>query len=163
MDSTARFSRDVHDFLTRSGWFPGRRVDPARWSLVLDHPERPDGFQLSDPARAALEEFGGLQFRPGRTGVDHSPASVDFDPLTARGEEDRFDAWSKAIESRLYPLAGDLYGMYWVAMDVGGRVFLVGPSLRYVGKDITEGIENLVLGRNPPDFFELEVEDDEEG
>jgi hypothetical protein len=64
------------------------------------------------------------------------------------------------------PAAGStsvMWDLQHRAMDDGGRVFLVGPSLRYVGKDITEGIENLVLGRNPPDFFELEVEDNEDG
>jgi hypothetical protein len=34
----ARFSRPVAEHLIRAGWFPERRVDPTKWSRVLDHP-----------------------------------------------------------------------------------------------------------------------------
>jgi hypothetical protein len=158
MDRPERFSREVADVLSRSGWFPGRRVDVSQWSDVLDETDQPDGFRLPSTARAALEEFGGLSIRQRGPGVDYARPSVTFDPLSASGEEDRFDEWSKRIESRLYPLGEDLYGTYWMAMDEQGRVFLVGPELHYAGPDMDAAIENLVLGRRPADFFTVTSE-----
>ena len=160
LDSHDRFSKDVEDVLIASGWFPGRRVDASRWSQGLDHPEQPDGFRLSDAARAALEEFGGLKVRQKAPGVDYARSSFDLDPLTLMGEEDRFEGWSRALGSRLYPLGQDYYGTYFLAMDEQGRVFSMANELHHVGRDIAEAVENLILGRRPADFFKVTLEEE---
>jgi hypothetical protein len=155
-----RFSEDARDVLMAAGWFPGRRIDVSGWSRALDHPEQPDGFRMTHLARAALEEFGGLKIRQSARGIDYARSSFDLDPMLLSGEEDRFDDWSRALGSRLYPLGEDYYGTFFLAIDELGRIFSMANELHYVGLEIAEAVENMILGRRPEDFFKVTIDPD---
>ena len=114
-----RFPGEVERVLRRSGWFPGRRVETARWRAMLD------GLDMHPAAEGFLSEFGGLSVDihgPGRTAA-RTP--FELDPSLCSGEEDRFREWGVAIERSLYPLGELDGGRFFLGMDDRGLICLV--------------------------------------
>jgi hypothetical protein len=141
-DADSDYLRSV---LERAGWYEGRAEEGLvqEWSRLLDSPE---GFRMSEPAKRALAEYGGLHLVASGPGRDFARGSVDFDPTLAEGEEARFDAFKEVAGSKLYPL-GEAYGGHvYVAMDEHGGVYLLMDSIQRIGASIRDAVSAIVLG-----------------
>jgi len=137
----------VRQLLWNAGWRPDRQdcKAVAEWREKIDGP---GGFEMSEAARQALAEFGGIKIEVRGRGIDFAKTSVHIDPTLAIGEESRFEVFGKQLGSRLYPLgeAGD--GHAFLAIDGRGMVYLVmDDAIKRVGRSMAEAIESLVLGR----------------
>lgn len=138
--------RAVEEVLTGAGWYPGRR-EVARaeaWSRALD---KEGGFRMSEAARKALEEFGGLKISVDGEGVDVAKCSFWIDPTLAVGEEDRFGDLGHPLGIRLYPLGEAAEGNAFLGIDEFGQIYMVHDELYWIAPSMAEAAEALILGK----------------
>jgi hypothetical protein len=140
-----RFTPTVDEVLRKAGWSPGRRVPDDQvdaWCRMLG-----DGFTLSDAARAALAEFGGLEVAQSGPGVERAREPFELDPILAVGEEDRFQLYTEAYGLDLFPLGEAAGSHYFLAIDPTGRTYLVMDDIQLLAESFDEALESLVLGK----------------
>lgn len=123
-----RFPQQVFDDLWAAGWRPGRNVavDVDEWlERTLIHHELP----LSEHARAALDEFGGLdipQWGPG--GKPGAGFTSRFYPCKGRPPTTpEIVEFADIIGKAVFPIGGNDDGPSHIVMDTEGRVFLLNP------------------------------------
>jgi hypothetical protein len=141
-----RFSSEVANVLRASGWQPGRRTSARQldaWATALG-----GGFEQSSAARSVLEEFGGLKIQQAGAGLEIARQDVEFDPLLALHEDDRFREL-QALTGRVFPLGEVWGGMSFFAISEEGRVFAVMSAVDLLGDTIDQALEVLIRGLRP--------------
>ena len=137
-----QFSDVVVDALKNSGWQPGRRVDDSTirgWLRSLE------GFEVNGAAERVLQEFGGLKIDQRGPGVSVARGPINFDPMKASGEDDRFADFA-SLTGKLFPL-GEVWGGYALfAISPDERVFAVMDDVWLVGESFAEALDHLVRG-----------------
>jgi SUKH-3 immunity protein of toxin-antitoxin system len=137
-----RFPGLVERALRRAGWFPGRRVETARWRAMLVGPD------MHPAAEVFLGEFGGLLVDVHGSGRTAARTRFELDPSLCAGEEDRFRDWGVEIGRSLYPLGELDHGRYFLGMDDRGLIYLVETWLASFGAD-DQGLIALCEGTMP--------------
>ncbi len=144
-DRSERFNGPVYDVLTRSGWYPGRKVPElvANWVKRLDRPAR---FSIFPTAETFLLEFGGLRIDQDGPGISCARTPFHLNPLLALGEYEYFEDYARQVESTFYPLGEMDGGDSFLAIDCSGRVFGIKNILSIIGLNIEDALANLILG-----------------
>lgn len=136
------WTTETTELLRNAGWYAGRSQTKRaiEWQSEL---ETPSGFRMSQRAREALEEFGGLCVESKGPGIYCARGGFNFNPSLAVGEEDRF---SEAPELDVFPL-GEIYdGHAFAGIGPSGRVYLIGDFVEVIAEDIYCAIEAILLG-----------------
>jgi hypothetical protein len=140
--------------LRKSGWFPERHV--------LSTLKLPEGFDLLEPARRVLDEFGGLSLNfvytleYGKNLSKHNQsASIVIDPALCAEEieKESISFHSQEIGYPLYPL-GVYYDESYSAPDCStiliddlGRLFLIAFWMdTFLGETFEIALDNLLTG-----------------
>ena len=131
--------------LQDAGWSPSRDVSQQAEKWLNELCER-GRFPRLEVARAILGSFGGLHLQPSGHGEDFAPGPIDFDPLLAIGEEDRFQRFEEG-KRKLFPLGEVDNGHAFLAVDDEGHLYVVGDELMAMGDSLEEGLSNLIHGR----------------
>jgi hypothetical protein len=131
------------------GWRPGRKVDVTSWEAAFANSE----CRMHQAAGAFLAEFGGLTIPYGGPGLTRAREKLEFDPLLALGEEDRFADWSGLIDRTLFPVGELDHGRYFLGIDEAGEIYLVADWLARFGS-IPQGLDRLILGDQPDPIFD---------
>jgi len=141
----SRFSQEVDQLLKTAGWYEGRSVPGLveSWQKEL---ERRGGFRLSQAARSALNEFGGLHILSKGTGVACARSDLHINPLLVSGEEDRFFSFECFQRKAVFPLGEAILGHVFAAIDEDTNVYLVMQEVHYVANSFEAALENLLLG-----------------
>ncbi|WP_305789927.1 SUKH-3 domain-containing protein [Symbioplanes lichenis] len=148
-----RFPPDVHLILTKAGWFPGRDVSETieAW---LEQKAGPLGhFPLSDAARAALDEFGGLVLA---TTIDPAHRTL-FYPAAEQVAISQTIGFAEEYEDEdgyagpAFPIAFHENGPAEIVMDPRGRVFsLHWSDDLFLGNSIDEALITMCRTTSPP-------------
>ena len=140
-----RVSEQVTKALDRAGWRDGRKIvgEVERWRTEL---AASDQFFLSESARAALTEFGGLTIVPRRSRGPMAAAPVELNPMRAEGESERFQEMEAIAGEPLYPLGIYDNGNQFLAIAPSGSVFLVMDNIVYVRSMFDRALEALLTG-----------------
>ncbi|MGW5353621.1 SUKH-3 domain-containing protein [Streptomyces sp. NPDC004031] len=134
-----RFSREVHEVLTRAGWFPARQAEVDLSGEGLS------GFAWHQAARLFLAEFGGISVEIEGPGVNVAREPFLFDPEVAVGEEDRFEVASERFGRALCPVGEIGRGEFFLAIDEDAVMYLLARDAFSLGP-VDEALEKLVLG-----------------
>jgi SUKH-3 immunity protein len=148
-----RFSEYTYKVLEKAGWFPGRH---AFSTLLL-----PDGYDLYEPTRLVLDEFGSLSlnfFYSTTYGKNFhrrdQKANIEIDPSLCADEiaGGSTPEFSQMIQHPLYPLAV-YYDDSWdpdssnILIDDLGRIFLKAFwTDTFVGETFDIALNNLLAG-----------------
>lgn len=106
--------------ITDSGWSPTRRIDITAWVDRLES----EGYTVSPPAAAILQNFGNLALHPPAVPEARWPASpLVFDPIeVGHGMYERYMDLESALGHRMTPLAADSTGTTFVLILDDNRV-----------------------------------------
>jgi hypothetical protein len=139
-----RFSKTVDLTLRDVGWFPSRNLGDqvGEWASEL----RSDGFEIFPEAERVLAEFGGLDVDQDAPGLNCAREPFRLVPTLAAGEADRFAEFAEYLKTTLYPLGEATWGNYFLAIGESGQVFLLMEDIRFLGQNIEEALEHLILG-----------------
>ncbi|WP_306206003.1 SUKH-3 domain-containing protein [Actinoplanes sp. RD1] len=147
-----RFPPDVHLILAKAGWHPGRNVSDTIDAWLERHAKFLREFPISDAARAALDEFGGLIVS---SLVDRHRAL--FYPAAERLATMRASGFAEEYEDEAtyagpgFPLAFHENGPSELVMDRLGRVFLLHWAEDFfLGHSIDEALITLCRVVNLP-------------
>jgi hypothetical protein len=132
---------EVSEILRRSGWRPSRRVEIVGWCDWLGQFD----FEVHDSFREFISEFGGLAIEERGEGEVRAREPIEFDPDSARGEEDRFQGWNRIVGKTILPIGELDQGRYFLGIDEDGAIYVMVDWLGRFGIGI-EGLENLILG-----------------
>ncbi|WP_202609546.1 SUKH-3 domain-containing protein [Herbidospora solisilvae] len=143
---------EAERILARAGWEPGRQVDISAWRSRLEE----DGFVMHHAAERFLREFGDLVVPYGGPGISRAREALEFDPLLAIGEGDRFAEWSETVGKSICPIGELDQGRFFLGIDEDGMIYLMSDSLARFGAG-DAGIASLVLGVMPVPLAELQV------
>jgi hypothetical protein len=149
-----QFSEYKDRVLRNAGWFPERHV--------LSTLKLPGGFDLPEPAKRVLDEFGGLSLNFVYTleygenlSKRNQSASFAIDPFLCVEEFDKEGIYehSQYIGRPLYPL-GLYYDDWWdpdcsrILIDDLGRLFLLAISTDiFLGETFDIALDNLLAGK----------------
>jgi hypothetical protein len=134
--------------LSRVGWRPGRGIGKLLRELESGLPS----YRLSSAASKALLQFGGLEWSSEEPGRDQGRVSFHLTPTAIDAEgEDRplLLGLEKLARSPVFPLGTAFKGEGILAIAENGRVYCierVDQSVLFVGSNIQEAIDNMVLG-----------------
>lgn len=93
---------------------------------------------MHDAADGFLREFGGLVVPYGGPGVTRAREALEFDPLSAIGEDDRFAEWSETVGKSICPIGVLDQGRFFLGIDEDGMIYLVSDALARFGR-VTPG------------------------
>jgi len=132
-------NKDVKEQLEKAGWKPGRNLKNQITFSYDDTPEFIKEF---------LYEYADLKVLR----VPHPSLKVeaelyifsDVEKEFLSGEND-YPYYQNIIGRKLFPLGVYLPDAYNVCCDADGRVYKIGEYCYSVGKDLYEGIENIIL------------------
>ncbi|MGW6444649.1 SUKH-3 domain-containing protein [Lentzea sp. NPDC055074] len=141
---TARFSEESERTLRSAGWYPGRTVDTEAWRAPLEK----SGFVFPEVVVRFLAEFNGLSFPDNGSGISRAREPFEFDPLLAKGEEDRYSECGAEIGRVMAPLGELDRGRFFLGMDDRGAIYVVTDGIRFFGVG-DAGLESLILGVMP--------------
>lgn len=149
-----RFSREALEVLTEAGWQPGRSQAEAtaaavrQVGAVVGH--RGAQHHPSEPAIAALTEFGGLTLDPTNVGQQITPRPFAFDPTLVDATAETMADVGAVLGVALFPLGTEGDRDAVLAMDDRGRVFSIDHTGEwFLGDTIETAIETLVHGWAP--------------
>ena len=142
-----RFSIETEVALRDAGWYPERRVPElvARWKAN----EMLAEFTMFKAAETILQEFGGLSIDQDGSGETCAREPFVVDPMLAAYEGDRFSDFVPLVNTGLYPLGEAASRHYFWAVGENEHVYLVMNDIQWLGKNIEEALENLIIGRKP--------------
>lgn len=147
MSTYLGWSDETALLLEKAGWRHGRRSSGALEKSR--HILRRFGDSIPAVVSQTIEEFGGLQVKATGPGQQCARGSFDLDPALAEGEDDRFSEKSRQIGATLFPLGEADDGGGFVAMDGGGRVYLVSDDVYFLGDNIHQGLHAILAGTKP--------------
>jgi SUKH-3 immunity protein len=102
---------------------------------------------MSEAARRAQEEFGGLRFDGDQPGEECASTPFEMDPMLAVFEEEVFHEYQPAV-GQLFPLGEAGRGRVFLGIDEGGRVYFVSDDyFELAGDSIYDAVEAMVVGR----------------
>jgi hypothetical protein len=146
------FTEYKNRILRNAGWLPERHV--------LSKLKLPSGFDLLEPARLVLDEFGGLSLKFVYTSeyngilISNQIAIIVIDPALCAEEieKESISEHSQEIGHPLYPL-GVYYDDKWdpscstILIDDLGRLFLIAFWMdTFLGETFDIALDNLLAG-----------------
>lgn len=145
-----RFPPDVLEALRLAGWRPGRSHRAAVDAWLRANMEDLAGLELSDAARAALDEFGGLYVRQaGPGGAPNGGFPTQLDPSHIPVRIGGVRAFIHRIGINVFPIGYHEDGPSHVVIDPAGRVFLLHWIDDFVVADsMDEAVLWLVRGKD---------------
>ncbi|WP_306206008.1 SUKH-3 domain-containing protein [Actinoplanes sp. RD1] len=159
-----RFPPDVHAMLTKAGWFPGRNVSETIDAWLQRDAQVLAEFPISEAARTALNEFGGLVIRPAE-----SQYRSLFSPLPDGVATTRISGFVEEYEDLAdyagpaFPLGDHENGPCEIVMDPRGRVFMLHWSRDFfLGHGMDEALVTLCRNRRFPSAMNGFTEPDQD-
>ncbi|OPC01940.1 hypothetical protein BAS10_18530 [Elizabethkingia meningoseptica] len=135
------FSDKVKQLLKKAGWYEGRNVPLEDLKLPYgDYPQKIISF---------LQKFGNLE---GDCEAQSYTSVINKFFLVPETDSELLEGdnyipyYTSIIREKLFPIgATDSGNGYDICCDAEGRVYKIGEYCFYVGKDLYEGIENILL------------------
>lgn len=136
------FNEEIIKQLKLVGWFEDRSLKDRIQFSYSDTPEFLKEF---------LYKYGELVVKR----VPHQSLSGEAElHLFSEMEQEDLEGdnyipyYQSIIGRKLYPLGAYLPDGYYICCDVDGRVYMIGEYCYYRGKNLYEGVENILLGWN---------------
>jgi hypothetical protein len=142
----------VRATLEEAGWSDDYHFDAAEWARVLEA----DGFSVTAPGVAALEELGGLTIvPPRRSGAAYASGPMIMKPLMRIGESPRIKLLEEALGRRMCPI-GEWYNEYILLVADDGSVYAETTyQVRRLGNDLAEALHRMIVADARPEPIEL--------
>lgn len=142
---TELLRRESITCLRSAGWSPQRDVSHlvVRWESDFFSP---NPFCITEAARAALTELGGLWLEQSGPGRSVARRSFGFDPTAADGEQDRFIEFENALDIKLCPIGEADNRETYLAMGDSGQVLCLMDDAWILGDCIETALNSLILG-----------------
>lgn len=150
-----RFPERVNDALLGMGWKRdrdlGAEVDQWLAPRVAALPPDPDGaaYEPIPAALAVMREFGGLASLA--NGPGQTSAQIPF--VIYPAESDELAGYARLVRrlgqilnTRVFQVGEVEHGIGALVVDESGRVFLVGPTELYAGRNIDEALVRMLTG-----------------
>ena len=136
-----KFLKETEDLLKKAGWFEGRNIPIEDLKLpYTDYPPQIISF---------LQEYGNLKGECEKQDYTEVVNIFVITPETSLEElegDNYIPYYSGIINKKLFPIgATDSGNSYDICCDAEGRVYKIGEYCFCVGKNIYEGIENILL------------------
>lgn len=137
------FNVKTKELLKKAGWKEGRKLDISKLNLPYnDYPDFIKDF---------LKEYGNLYGDCETIKLPYSESTNKFDtepamPNDLLNGDNTFPYYQSIIGKKLFPIGGYYPDGYNICCDADGRVYMIGEYCYYRGKNLYEGIENILLG-----------------
>jgi hypothetical protein len=135
--SLMEFSKEIKQLLREAGWHPGRNVKGSYILPVSGYPPFVVNF---------LNEYASLKIDCMKHEFFSSVDELLISPEEGKYEYEAdgfYTYYNELLKTRLFPL-GLFSPTYNVCCDETGRIFLIGEYCCYRGKNLHEGIENIM-------------------
>ena len=134
------FNNKAKELLKKAGWKEGRKISIEELNLPFDdYPSTIITF---------LQEFGNLEGDCEKQNytpvIDRFYISPSMPKEYLIGDND-YPYYQSLIERKLYPIGAYDGNGYYICCDAEGRVYKIGEYCFCVGKNLYEGIENILL------------------
>jgi hypothetical protein len=135
------FSKKSIELLKKSGWKSGRKITDK--DLELPYEDYPESIKIF------LREFGNLKVKcevQDYTDVLNElylDASIPKEKLSG---DNYIPYYQNILKKKLFPIGLYVPDSYDICCDADGRVYMIGEYCYYRGKNLYEGIENILLG-----------------
>jgi hypothetical protein len=132
------FTKEVENLFRNAGWFPGRDV-----SAQMNYPK--DNYP--EFLKEFLSEYGLLCVSSVMIQEMISSNILTINPQEGREEykDGYFEIFHEDTGIELFGFGYYEPDGYDVAADVNGRVYMIGDMALYRGKNLIEGIENILM------------------
>lgn len=138
-----KFTDKTKKLLKKAGWYEGRQLNIEELKLPYqDYPNNIIEF---------LKEYGNLEGKCepnvllSTTSIDEFFIYPEMDLEYLQNEDEDYGYYSSIIERKLFPIGLYMPDRYYICCDSDGRVYKIGEYCFYVGSNIYEGIENILL------------------
>lgn len=135
------FSREAEALLKKAGWYEDRELSLEELDLSYDdYPEFAVDF---------LKQYGNLKGECAKQdyteviNIFYIFPAMDMEDL--QGDND-YPYYQSILGKKLYPIGLYIPDGYYFCCDKDGRVYMLGEYCYYRGKNLYEGIENILLG-----------------
>ena len=132
--------------LAAAGWFPGRQQKEMLEDWIISFFNLQE-FSLTEAARDALLELGGLRVEQSGAGESVARGSFWFEPTGAWGEYDRFLEFEKFLSSNICPIGEADNGASFLAITEDGRVLCLMDDAWIIGSNLENALNSLAYGR----------------
>ncbi|MBK8445025.1 MAG: SUKH-3 domain-containing protein [Sphingobacteriales bacterium] len=134
------FSNEAKSLLIQMGWQASRKIPIADLKLPYsDYPSTIIDF---------LQEYGDIEGYCEKQDYTEVVNELILYPELGESEltgDNTYPYYQSIIGRKLYPLGLYLPDGYYVCCDAEGRVYKIGEYCFYVGKNLYEGIENILF------------------
>jgi hypothetical protein len=134
------FSKETQELLKTAGWHPGRNVSGQYNLPITGYPALAVNF---------LNEYGNLTISGKKHTYTEVINSIEINPERGKGEyeeeESDYSYYSDIIKKKLFPLGFFMPAVYHICCDADGRVYMLGEYCYCRGKNLYEGIQNILL------------------
>ncbi|MFN8315209.1 MAG: SUKH-3 domain-containing protein [Chitinophagales bacterium] len=134
------FSDKAKELLRFMGWESGRDVTLEELKLPYnDYPSFAIEF---------LKEYGNLRGNCEKQSYTNVVNEIVLFPQLSKNflnGDNEYPYYSSVIGRKLFPLGAYVPDGYYICCDSDGRVYKIGEYCYYVGKNIYEGVENILL------------------
>lgn len=125
--------------IQKAGWHEGRSLEGKIGFSYEDTPQFIKEF-LYQYAELKIERV----LHPSLKGKAEIHLFSEMEPEDLTGDND-YPYYQGIIGKKLYPIGLYIPDGYYICCDVDGRVYKIGEYCFYVGKNLYEGIENIIL------------------
>lgn len=144
------FSEKSKKLLTEMGWKENRSVSIEELKLPYD--------DYPDVALSFLKKYGNLEGNCEKQSYSAVVNTIHIYPEQDKedlGGDSVYAYYESLLGRKLYPIGVYLPDGYHICCDFDGRVYKIGEYCFYVGKNLYEGIENILL-MNTIQSFQLD-------
>jgi hypothetical protein len=131
------FSKDIKELFIEAGWRPGRNVQGQYQLPISGYPP----FVI-----AFLNEYANLEVKCGKIDSSSAINELEMNPNCSKQEYDDggfYHYFMGLLGQPLYAI-GYCTEDYELCCDAAGRVYVMDEQLCYRGKNLREGIENVM-------------------
>jgi hypothetical protein len=134
-----KFNEEASKLIEKAGWKIGRNVKANLKLPYADYPSNVVSF---------LAEFGNLTIECQKQSYTEVVDELELNPEMIENlltGDNHYPYYASLLKKKLFPIGFYMPINYFVACDAQERVYMIGDYCYYKGKNLYEGIENILL------------------
>jgi hypothetical protein len=136
-------NKKVIEQLKKTGWKENRIVSKEIKYPLIDYPNSIKEFMKN----ICFLKIQDIEYK--NDYQTYVPSFLEFDPMLGDGHYDSdgdFTYYISLLKKQIYCIGYYSPDGYYICCDADGRVYMIGEYCYYRGKNLSEGIENILLG-----------------